>query len=146
MILYEMVPLVLKECGLFDQAVGVATLSGDLRFQLLELYSILDQVMLVLDIDGLDSPDLNRKPSQKDMSAFNCISDACYVLMMFNDAKSYTSADDIAYFINFAEDFAQSSIKNAAKVTPKSWRLIEGLTAAGIIELETTPQSMDAAP
>lgn len=132
-ILMEIVPLALKDRGLDEQVSRLTLLSGDFRARLLELYSILDQVIQLLDMESLDGTDLISAASHKNLLAINCLSDACYVMMMFNDAKSYTSPDDINYYLKLAEDYAQSSIKSALELAPKSWVSVGRLAASGII-------------
>lgn len=144
-IMDEIVPLVLKDRGLHDQASKVTSLSGGFRARLLKLYSVLDQVIQLLDIDRLESSDLSEATADMNMAAFNCLSDACYVLMMYNDARSQTSPEDVGYYLNFAEDFAKTSIENAAKVAPKSWHLVDRLTPLGIVRLQTSPRRKDVA-
>lgn len=135
LILDEMVPLTLSARGLHEQASKVTSLSGDFRSRLLELYSILDQVIQLLDIDRLDNSDLRRPTPDKNMSTFNCLSDACYVLMMYNDARSHTSLEEIAYYLKFAGDFAQSSVRNAVEAVPHLWRLVDRLALHDIAKL-----------
>lgn len=123
LILDEIVPLALRNRGLDEQASRVTALSGDLRSRLLELYSILDQVIQLLDVDRQDRSDFERTTHDKNMSAFNCLSDACYVVMMYNDARSYTSPEDVAYYLKFAEDFAQSCVRYAVEAVPQSKKI-----------------------
>lgn len=135
LILDKIVPLALSGRGLHEQASRVTSLPIDFRSRLLELYAILDQVIQLLDIDGQDSSDLRPTTPDKNMSAFNCLSDACYVVMMYNDARSHTSLEDIAYYLKFAEDFAQSSVRNAVEAVPHLGRLVDRLALHDIAKL-----------